>query len=452
MFDNLTNRLSDALRNLSGRGHLSEDNIQESMREVRRALLEADVALPVVNSFIHQVQLAAVGEAIHKSLTPGQAFIKIVQQELTTLMGSQHQPLQLQTTPPAVLLMVGLQGAGKTTTVAKLGQFLQKSKKRKILVASTDLYRPAAREQLQRLAEAIGVDFFSSNDANPVEIARAAHQQARLKCYEILIVDTAGRLHIDNRMMQEIQQIHQVLNPIETLFVLDATVGQDTVTMAKAFDNQLPLTGIILSKADGDTRGGAALSVRQVTGKPIKFLGVGEKSDALEPFHPERMASRILGMGDVLSLIEELEEKTDPKKKEQWVNQFKQGVRFDFEDFRDQLQQMKKMGGMMGVLNKLPGAHQLPGHLKSQLDDKMFTRMEAVINSMTRQERQLKVVMKASRKRRIAQGAGVPVQMVNQLLKQFEEMQQMMKKMRSGGVGKMMRGFQGLLPPGLMGR
>lgn len=452
MFDNLTERLSSALRTLSGRGRLTEANIQESLREVRRALLEADVALPVVNAFIHQVQQSALGEAIHQSLTPGQAFIKIVQRELTTLMGSHHQPLQLQTEPPAVLLMVGLQGAGKTTTVAKLGQFLQKSKKRKILVASTDVYRPAARQQLQLLAETIGVDFFSSDLADPVDIARAAHQQARLKFYEILIVDTAGRLHIDDKMMQEIQQIHQVLNPIETLFVVDATVGQDAVTMAKAFDSQLPLTGIILTKADGDTRGGAALSVRQVTGKPLKFLGVGEKSDALEPFHPERLASRILGMGDVLSLIEELEEKTDNKKKEQLVNKFKQGTRFDFEDFRDQLQQMQKMGGMMGVLNKLPGTHQLPGHLKSQLDDKLFTRMEAVINSMTRQERQLQVVIKGSRKRRIAQGAGVQVQVVNQLLKQFEEMQQMMKKMRSGGIGKMMRSFQGLLPPGLMGR
>lgn len=452
MFTQLTERLSQTFKNLSGRGRLSEANIQESLRDVRRALLEADVALPVVNTLIQQIQQTAIGTAVHRSLTPNQAFLKIVERELITLMGSQHQPLQLQTTPPAVILLVGLQGAGKTTTAAKLARYLQQTSKRKVLLASTDTYRPAAIQQLQRLAESIAVDFFTTRETEPLAIAQAAHQQAQLQFYDLLIVDTAGRLHVDDQMMQEVQQIHQIVKSTETLFVIDATVGQDAVNMAKAFDSQLALTGIILSKADGDARGGAALSVRQVTGKPIKFVGIGEKTDALEAFHPERMASRILGMGDLLSLIEELEQKTDSQQKEKLLNKFKKGQGFDFEDFRGQLRQMQQMGGMMGLLSKLPGAHQLPNQLTAQLDDKMLVRMEAIINSMTHPERQGLVELKGSRKRRIAQGAGVPVQSVNQLLKQFETMQQMMKKIGSGGMGKMMQNLKGMLPPGFMGR
>ncbi|HIF9241190.1 TPA: signal recognition particle protein [Photobacterium damselae] len=447
MFENLTERLSRTLKNVSGRGRLTDDNIKDTLREVRMALLEADVALPVVREFVNRVKERAVGTEVSKSLTPGQEFIKIVQAELEAVMGEQNEELNLASQPPAVILMAGLQGAGKTTSVGKLSKVLKERNKKKVLVVSADVYRPAAIKQLETLATDLGVDFFPSTpDQKPVDIAKAAVAHAKLKFYDVLIVDTAGRLHVDSEMMDEIKDVHQVLNPVETLFVVDAMTGQDAANTAKAFNDALPLTGVILTKVDGDARGGAALSVRHITGKPIKFLGVGEKTDALEPFHPDRVASRILGMGDVLSLIEDIERNVDKDEAEKLAKKFKEKKGFDLEDFRSQLQQMKKMGGMMGMLDKLPGMSQLPGDVKDKVDDKIFVQMEAIINSMTPGERERPDLIKGSRKKRIAAGSGTQVQDVNRLLKQFTQMQKMMKKMQKGGIKNMMRQMKGMMP------
>ncbi|OCG34383.1 MULTISPECIES: signal recognition particle protein [unclassified Gilliamella] len=450
MFENLTDRLSQTFRNISGRGRLSEDNIKDALRDVRMALLEADVALPVVREFINQVKEKAVGLDVNKSLTPGQEFIKIVQAELTTAMGEVNSSLNLATQPPAVILMAGLQGAGKTTSVAKLAKFLKEKHKKKVLVVSADIYRPAAIKQLETLAKAIDVEVFPSDIAEkPVNIVNKAISHAKLQFFDVLIVDTAGRLHVDSDMMDEIKALHHAVNPIETLFVVDAMTGQDAANTAKAFNDALPLTGVILTKVDGDARGGAALSIRHITGKPIKFLGMGEKTDALEPFYPDRIASRILGMGDVLSLIEELQSNVDREKAEKIAKKLKKGDKFDFNDFQDQLKQMRNMGGMGALLAKLPSVGQLPDHIKAQMDDKITIKMEAIIGSMTLKERANPEIIKGSRKRRIANGSGTQVQDVNKLLKQFEDMQKMMKKMKGGGMMKMMRQMKGLMGGGM---
>ncbi|WP_243079087.1 signal recognition particle protein [Pantoea sp. MQR6] len=447
MFDNLTDRLSQSLRNISGRGRLTEDNIKDTLREVRMALLEADVALPVVRDFISRVKESAVGHDVNKSLTPGQEFIKIVRNELVAAMGAENNALDLAAQPPAVVLMAGLQGAGKTTSVGKLGKFLREKHKKKVLVVSADVYRPAAIKQLETLAQQVGVDFCPSDvSQKPVDIVNNALKEAKLKFYDVLLVDTAGRLHVDEAMMDEIKQVHAAINPVETLFVVDAMTGQDAANTAKAFNEALPLTGVILTKVDGDARGGAALSIRHITGKPIKFMGVGEKTEALEPFYPERIASRILGMGDVLSLIEDIESKVDREQAEKLAKKLKTGDGFDLNDFLEQLKQMRNMGGMASLMGKLPD------NVKSQMDDKVLVRMEAIINSMTRKEREKPELIKGSRKRRIATGSGMQVQDVNRLLKQFDDMQRMMKKMKKGGMAKMMRGMKGMMPPGFPGR
>ncbi|OFC58179.1 signal recognition particle protein [Candidatus Erwinia dacicola] len=453
MFDNLTNRLSKSLRNISGRGRLTEDNIKDALREVRLALLEADVALPVVREFIGLVKARAVGHEVNKSLTPGQEFVKIVKNELVAAMGEENNTLNLAAQPPAVVLLVGLQGAGKTTSVGKLGKFLREKHKKKVLVVSADFYRPAAIKQLETLAEQVGVDFCPSDlSQNPVDIVKNALQQAKLKFYDVLLVDTAGRLHVDEAMMDEIKQVHAAINPVETLFVVDAMTGQDAANTSKAFNEALPLTGVVLTKVDGDARGGAILSIRYIIGKPIKFMGVGEKNEALEPFYPERIASRILGMGDMLSLIEDIESKVDRTQAEKLTSKLKKGNGFDLNDFLDQLKQMRNMGGMASLMGKLPGMGQLPDNVKSQMDDKVLVRMEAMINSMTRKEREKPEIIKGSRKRRIATGSGMQVQDVNRLLKQFDDMQRMMKKIKKGGMAKMMSGMKGMMPPGFLGR
>ncbi|MFM2485790.1 signal recognition particle protein [Celerinatantimonas yamalensis] len=453
MFENLSERLSKTLKNISGRGRLTEDNIKATLREVRMALLEADVALPVVRDFVNRVKERAVGQEVSKSLTPGQSFIKIVQSELEQSMGEANEALDLSVTPPAVILMAGLQGAGKTTSVAKLAKFLKEREKKKVLVVSADVYRPAAIKQLETLASEVNVEFFPSSTAEkPADIALSALDYAKRHFFDVLIVDTAGRLHVDEDMMAEIQQLHQYITPVETLFVVDAMTGQDAANTAKAFHEALPLTGVILTKADGDARGGAALSIRQITGKPIKFIGMGEKTDALEPFYPDRIASRILGMGDVLSLIEEVERNVDRSQAEKLAAKVKKGKGFDLADFREQLQQMKKMGGMMGLMDKLPGMGQLPAGVKDQMDDKVTIKMEAIINSMTPAERAHPDVIKGARKRRIAAGSGTQIQDVNRLLKQFTQMQKMMKKMSGkGGMRKMMSQMKGMMPPGIGG-
>ncbi|HJO11828.1 MAG TPA: signal recognition particle protein, partial [Gammaproteobacteria bacterium] len=388
MFDSLTERLSGTFRKLTGKATLTENNIQDALREVRRALLEADVALPVVKDFIERITLRAVGQEVSKSLSPGQAFIKIVQAELEALMGTANEELNLKTTPPAVVLMAGLQGAGKTTTVAKLALWLKKQNQKSVMVVSADVYRPAAIQQLQVLANDIEVDFYASDDSqSPGNIAESALAEAKRKFIDVLIVDTAGRLAIDQKMMEEIKQLHARLSPIETLFVVDAMTGQDAAKSAKAFNDALPLTGVVLTKADGDARGGAALSVRQVTGKPIKFIGMGEQTDALEPFYPDRIASRILGMGDVLSLIEEAEQKVDKQKADRLARKIKKGKGFDLEDFKEQLKQMQNMGGVASIVDKMPGMGALPPGAMNKVDDSQFRRMEAIINSMTMRER-----------------------------------------------------------------
>ncbi|EGN74347.1 signal recognition particle protein [Idiomarina sp. A28L] len=450
MFENLSDRLSQSLRNISGRGRLTEDNIKDTLREVRMALLEADVALPVVKEFIAKVKERALGVEVNKNLNPGQVFVKIVQAELEAAMGEANTPLNLATQPPAVMMMAGLQGAGKTTSVGKLARFLKEKQKKKVLVVSADVYRPAAIAQLERLAADVDVEFFPSNvDQKPVDIANAAIDYARKKFIDVVLVDTAGRLAIDEAMMAEIKALHAAINPIETLFVVDAMTGQDAANTAKAFGEALPLTGVILTKVDGDARGGAALSIRHITGQPIKFLGVGEKNDALEPFHPDRVASRILGMGDMLSLIEEVESRVDREKAEKVAKKVMKSGKFSLEDFREQLQQMRSMGGMMGLMDKLPGMGQMAGKMQGQMDDKVTIRMEAIISSMTPKEREHPDLIKGSRKRRIAAGSGVQVQEVNKLLKQFLQMQKMMKKMKGGGMAKMMRQMGGKMPPGM---
>ena len=446
MLDNLTARLSRVVKTLRGEARLTDDNIQDALREVRLALLEADVALPVVKDFIASIREKALGAEVVGSLTPGQALVGIVQRELAALMGGNAEGLYFATQPPAVILLAGLQGAGKTTTAAKLARLLASEQKKKVLVVSADVYRPAAIEQLKMLAAQVNVDFFpSAADQQPVAIARAALDWARRHYHDALIIDTAGRLAIDDAMMKEIADLHAAVNPIETLFVVDAMQGQDAVNTARAFRDALPLTGVILTKLDGDARGGAALSVRHVTGAPIKFAGVAEKVDGLEVFHPDRMASRILGMGDVLSLIEEAHKTVDVEEAKKLAKKVKSGKGFDLEDYKAQIGQMRKMGGLQGMLDKLP-AELARMAQSSTVDERKIARVEGIINSMTRQERSKPELIKASRKRRIAAGAGVSVQEVNQLLNQFEQTQKMMKMVAKGGMQKLMRGMKGMLP------
>ena len=456
MFENLTERLSGTFRKLTGKATLTESNIQEALREVRRALLEADVALPVVKDFIDRVSARAVGQEVSKSLTPGQAFIKLVQAEMQTIMGSANAELNLKSVPPAVVLMAGLQGAGKTTTAAKLARLLKTKSQKRVMLVSADIYRPAAIQQLQTLAGEIDVEFFGSDASQaPLTIVDAALREAKKKFVDVLLVDTAGRLAIDQQMMDEISALHRHLNPVETLFVVDAMTGQDAANTAKAFNEALPLTGVVLTKADGDARGGAALSVRHITGKPIKFIGTGEKIDGLEPFYPDRIASRILGMGDVLSLIEEAEQKVDKKQAERLARKIKKGKGFDLEDFKEQLKQMQNMGGVASIMEKMPGIGALPPGAASQVDDSQFRRMEAIINSMTPRERLNPELLNGSRKRRITQGSGTQIQDLNRLLKQHKQMQKMMKKMKGGGMANMMRGLGGMqskMGPGGMPR
>lgn len=446
MFENLTGRLSDVIKTLKGEARLTESNIQKALREVRLALLEADVALPVVKEFIARVKEKAIGHEVMSSLTPGQAFVGVVHQELVAIMGGEMEGLNLSTTPPAVILMAGLQGAGKTTSSGKLAKWLMEQKKKKVLLVSCDIYRPAAIHQLELLAAQVGADFFPVQDGQqPGEIGTAALNYARKHHHDVLIVDTAGRLGIDEAMMKEISELEALLKPIETLFVVDAMQGQDAVNTAKAFSDALPLTGIVLTKLDGDARGGAALSVKYITGKPIKFTGVAEKLTGLEAFYPDRMASRILGMGDVLGLIEEAQRSTDEREAKKLMQKVKSGKGFDLNDFKAQFQQMKKMGGMSAMLDKLP-AQLSQAAQNVNVDDKTINRTEAIINSMTQHERIKPEILKASRKRRIAAGAGVSVQEVNRLLSQFEQAKKMMKMMNKGGMSKMMRGLKGMFP------
>ena len=451
MFDSLSEKLTRVFKDLRGQGRLTEDNINEGLREVRMALLEADVALPVVRDFIAQVKERALGKEVMTSLTPGQAVIKIVNQELIALMGEHHAPLQLNTQPPAVILLAGLQGAGKTTTAAKLGRMLREQEKKKVAVVSCDVYRPAAIKQLETLARENDLVWLESNeDMQPVKIAESALDQAKRQMIDVLIVDSAGRLHVDDEMMQEIQQVHSTINPVETLFIIDSMIGQDAVNAAKAFNDTLPLTGSILTKTDGDARGGAALTVKSITGKPIKYLGTGEKTSELTAFHPERIASRILGMGDVLSLIEEVEQKTDKDQAEKLAKKLKKGKSFTLQDFREQLVQMKNMGGITGLMDKLPGMNNLPAGMASQVNEKEFVKLGAIIDSMTPKERVKPDIINGSRKKRIAKGSGTQIQDVNKLLKQFKQMQKMMKKFAGkGGMAKMMRGMGGGTMPGM---
>jgi signal recognition particle subunit SRP54 len=444
MFENLSGRLAGVVKNLRGQARITEANVQDTLRQVRLALLEADVALPVVKNFIEAVKTRALGQEVLTSLSPGQALIGIVHDELTRLMGGENADLNLAATPPAVILMAGLQGSGKTTTSGKLALLL-KNRKKKVLLTSADVYRPAAIDQLRQLAGQLDVSFFDAADErDPVRIAQAAQDHARKQFYDVLIVDTAGRLAVDEAMMNEIKALHAAVNPVETLFVVDAMQGQDAVNVARAFNEALPLTGVVLTKLDGDARGGAALSVRQITGKPLKFIGVGEKPNGLEPFHPERMAQRILGMGDVLSLIEQAQSSVDLAEAKKIADKVKKGKDFDLEDFKAQIQQMRKMGGLSALMDKLPGAGQM--NIPAGADDKAVNRVEGIINSMTPLERRKPEIIKASRKRRIAAGAGVQVQDVNKLLNQFGQAQKMMKMMGKGGIGKMMRGMKGMLP------
>ena len=448
MLDNLTQRLSRVVKTLRGQARLTEDNISDALREVRMALLEADVALPVVRDLVARIKEKAIGQEVLGSLTPGQALVGVVHRELAELMGGAHSGLNLAVQPPAVILMAGLQGAGKTTTTGKLGKLLRERMKKKVLSVSADVYRPAAIQQLKLVAEQAGIDFFPTQASDkPAAIAASALDFARKHYYDVVLFDTAGRLAIDEAMMREVAELHTALQPVETLFVVDAMLGQDAVNTARAFNEALPLTGIILTKLDGDARGGAALSVRHVTGKPLKFAGVGEKLSGLEEFHPERMASRILGMGDVLGLIEEAQRGVDQEKAQEFAQKLKAGKGFDLNDFKEQIGQMRKMGGMAGLLDKLPAQFaQAAQQAGSQVEDKAVRRLEGIINSMTPQERVKPELIKASRKRRIATGAGVQVQEVNRLLNQFEQTQKMMKQFSKGGLQKMMRGMKGMLP------
>jgi signal recognition particle subunit SRP54 len=449
MFDNLSSRLTRTLDALRGQGRLTEDQVATASRELRMALLEADVALPVVREFVDKVRARAVGAEVTQSLTPGQALLRIVQQELTATLGGVAEPLNLRTQPPAVILMAGLQGSGKTTTTGKLALRLREVDRKKVIVVSCDVYRPAAIEQLRIVAQGVEVDFFPSSGADqPVAIAKAALDYARKQYADVLIVDTAGRLAIDEDMMVEIAAIHAAVTPIETLFVVDSMTGQDAAKTAKAFSERVPLTGVVLTKTDGDSRGGAALSVRHVTGKPVKFIGVGEKSAALEVFHPDRIAARILGQGDMLGLIEETARKVDHEKAGKLAAKLKSKKGFDLEDYREQMQQVQGMGGFESLLEKLPGGAKLQAQIKNVNPEREIKRAVAIMNSMTRQERKFPDLIKASRKRRIAAGAGLEVQEVNKLLRQFDQTRDMMKKMAGGGMAKMMRGLAGRLPPG----
>ncbi len=446
LFENLSDRLSHSLKAISGKSTLSEENIKDTLREVRMALLEADVALPVVKTFIDQVRDRAVGQEVNSSLNPGQQFLKIVQEQLELVMGASNESLDLAAAPPAVILMAGLQGAGKTTSVAKLARYLNEREKKKVMVVSADVYRPAAIKQLEVLAKEVSAEFFpSATEQDPVDIVNDALAAARKSFTDVLIVDTAGRLHIDETLMDEIKDLHTAVKPVETLFVIDAMIGQDAVNTASAFNDALPLTGVILTKVDGDARGGAALSVRQVTGKPIKFLGVGERTDALEPFHPERVASRILGMGDMLSLIEEVERKVDKKKADKLIKKVQKGKRFDLNDLRDQLQQMQNMGGMGDLLEKLPGMGNMAQMAEQANLTSQLGRMSIIIDSMTLAERANPDILNGSRKRRITQGSGTSIQDLNRLLKQYKQMSKMMKKMKGKGMNKMMRGMEGMM-------
>lgn len=448
MFRSFSERLNRALKNIRGQGRLTEENIQEAIREVRLSLLDADVALPVVKDFIEHVKERAIGEEVNTSLNPGQTFVKIVNDELVLILGQDSAELDLKAQPPVVILMAGLQGSGKTTTTAKLARLIKERHEKKVLLATTDIYRPAAIDQLQKLSEEIEVDFVPVKDgAKAVDIAKQALQQAKQEHHDILIVDTAGRLHIDEDMMAEIKAVHKVLAPQETLFVVDSMTGQDAANTAKAFNDALPLTGVVLTKTDGDSRGGAALSINQVTGKPIKFMGIGEKTDAIEPFHPERIASRILGMGDIVSLVEEAERKIEKDDAKKLAKNIRKGV-FTLNDFRDQIQQMNKMGGMQSLIGKMPGMGKLAQAAEEKVNDKSMNQLIAIINSMTPQERNFPKLISGSRKRRIATGSGTQIQDVNRLLKQFAQMQKMLKKLsKPGAMKKMMRNFGGMMPP-----
>ena len=452
MFDNLTQRLTQTMQKLRGKGRLTEDSIRETLREVRIALLEADVALPVVQSFIGQVKKRAMGQEVIGSLQPGQALVKIVHDELVAVMGEENEVLDLKASPPVVVLLAGLQGSGKTTTTAKLARHLKEQSNKKVMVVSCDVYRPAAIDQLETLAKQVDVVFHpSSVNDQPVTIAKQALEAAQKQFIDVLLVDTAGRLHIDADMMDEIKQLHAAVNPHETPFVVDSMTGQDAANTAKAFNDALPLTGVVLTKTDGDARGGAALSVRQITGKPIKFVGTGEKTEALQPFHPERVASRILGMGDVLSLVEDVQKHVDQDKAEKLARKIKKGKGFDLDDFRSQLEQMQNMGGLGNLVDKMPGMSELPDQVKNRVNDGQTISMIAIINSMTPQERRFPDVIRGSRKKRIASGSGTKIQDINRMLKQFSQMQRMMKKFGKGGMKGMMRkmaSLKGQMPPG----
>ena len=449
MFDQLTEKLTRAFKNITGQGRFTAENMQTALQEVRLSLLEADVALPVVKTFIEKIKEKALGQDIDSNLKSNQALIKIIKEELIHVMGDKRVEFNFSTQPPAVCLMAGLQGSGKTTNSAKLARYIKENDKKKVMLVSVDVYRPAAITQLQILAESIDVEFFpSSIQEKPTEIVKQALKHAKKQFIDVVIIDTAGRLHIDDEMMNEIKDIHAVANPIETFFVVDAMTGQDAANTAKAFHDALPLTGVILTKMDGDARGGAALSVKHITGQPIKFMSFGEKVDSFEPFHPERIASRILGMGDILSLIEEVERKTDKKASEKLAKKIKKGNGFDLDDFKEQLVQMNSMGGISSMLTKLPGMANMPQHAKSEVNDKSLAQTVAIINSMTPKERRLPKIIIGSRKRRIAMGSGTQIQDVNRLLKRFEQMQKMMQKIsKPGGLKNMMRGVQGL--PGM---
>ena len=446
MFNQLTERLTQSLKRLSGESRFTEENTQQALRDVRVSLLEADVALPVIKDFIDALKQKTFGQEVKTHLKPEQALLQIVRDELIHLMGDKHVELELKTQPPAVILLAGLQGSGKTTTAAKLARWLTEQEEKKVMLVSADVYRPAAIQQLERLSLDLNLAFFPSEPSQlPVDIVKNALTQAKKQGIEVLIIDTAGRLHIDNELMTEIKQIHAATQPIETLFVVDSMTGQDAANTAQIFHASLPLTGIILTKTDGDARGGAALSIRHITGLPIKFMGSGEKTDALERFHPDRVASRILGMGDLLSLIEDVEQKTNKKTQDKLTQKIKSGKGFDFNDFKEQLLQMNQMGGITGMMNKLPGMNQLSQQINPQNTEKTFAQTIAIINSMTKKERRIPKLIIGSRKRRIALGSGTQLQDVNRLLKQFEQMQKMMKKLgKAGGLQNMMRGMGGL--------
>lgn len=453
MFNQLSEKLTNSINKLRGIGRLTEDNIQSALREIRLALIEADVALPVVKDFTEQVRNKAIGQEIIRNIRPGDALVKLVHDELIHVLGDIQSELNLKAQAPIVILMAGLQGSGKTTTIAKLAHWIQNEKKKSVMVTSTDIYRPAAIQQLETLAKQINVLFFpSSNSDTPTMIANSAITKAKTQFIDVLIIDTAGRLHIDNEMMEEIKKISIASQPTETFLIVDSMAGQDAANIAKAFNEQLELTGVILTKADGDARGGAALSMRLITGKPIKFMGIGEKIEALEPFYPDRVASRILGMGDIVSLVEEAQRKVDKKQAEKMAKKLSKGKRFNFNDFLTQLQQMKKLGGMKSLLGKLPGMGQLPKAAMQMMDDKMFVRMEAIINSMTLKERNFPALINASRKKRIAAGSGTQIQDVNKLFKQFTQMQKMLKRFKGNKMLKQMKQLQNQLPSELLNK